>query len=121
MGLAVITVLAVVRLLLASAADEMDRDDPFSAVAVLMLAVALGVLGLHHARLAGGLLALLGIAQLVALAISDSRDGAGIGDLLTTAVGAVVVPILAVAALFLLAGTLEHSHQEWHQGASPAH
>ncbi|WP_277454109.1 hypothetical protein [Janibacter sp. DB-40] len=44
-----------------SAQGLTDRDDPFAAIWVLVLGVALGYLALHHTRLAGGLLVALGV------------------------------------------------------------
>jgi hypothetical protein len=73
---AALTAFTVVRSPLESALGLTDRDDPFSAIWVLVLGVALGFLGLHHARLAGGLLAALGVGQLVAVLVSADRGGA---------------------------------------------
>ena len=106
-ALAVLTAFTVVRTPVESALGLTDRNDPFSAIWVLVLAVALGFLGLHHTRLAGGLLAVLGVGQLVALLVSADRDGAGWADLVGTSSGVVVVPVLVVAALFLAADVLD--------------
>lgn len=101
-GLGLLTAFTIVFGIMQADAGLITRDDPFSGIWVLVLAVALAFLGLHRTRLAGGLLAALGAGQLVALFVDANRGSAGLGDLLGSATGWVVIPILVVAALFLL-------------------
>lgn len=116
-----LTAFAVVRGAVESASGLTDRDDPFVAIGVLVLGMALGFLALHHTRLAGGLLAVLGVGQLVAVFVSADRGGAGLGELLTTYSGAVIAPILVVAALFLAADAFDRGgHRSPHRGVAPA-
>ena len=81
-ALALLTAFTIVFGIMEADAGQITRDDPFSGIWVLVLAVALGFLGLNHTRLAGGLLAALGAGQLVALFVDANRDGAGLADLL---------------------------------------
>ena len=101
-ALTLLTAFTIVFGIMEADAGQITTDDPFSGIWVLVLAVALGFLGLNHTRLAGGLLAALGAGQLVALFVDANRDGAGLADLLGSAAGSVVITILVVAALFLL-------------------
>lgn len=103
----------------------LDRDavGPVSSIGVLVLATGLGFLGLRRAALAGGLLWVLGLGQLVATVAGRRADlgggeGPGLGDLLTTSSGVVVVPLLVVGTLFLLAGAL--GHDSWRFWPLPA-
>lgn len=110
-----------------SALGLVDRDEagPVAAIAVLVMAVGLGFLGLRRASLAGLLLLVLGLGQLAATVVGFRHDlaaggGPGLGGMLGTSSGAVVVPILVAGALFLLAGRLGHdSPRFW--GLPPAH
>jgi hypothetical protein len=108
---AVLTAFTVVRAPIEAALGLTDRDDPFSAIWALVLAVALGFLGLRHTRLAAGLLAALGLGQLVASLVGADRGGAGPVELLTTSSGAVVVPVLVVAAVFIAADAVDRGRR----------
>jgi hypothetical protein len=103
---------------------------PVVAIGVFALAVALGFLGLHRAALSGVLLLMLGLAQFGAVVLGFSGElaeggGPGLGAMLTTSSGVIVVPMVVVAALFLVAGLLTHeSLRFWHHlppTTRPAH
>ncbi|MDO8108397.1 hypothetical protein Q6348_14455 [Isoptericola sp. b441] len=108
-----------------------DRDaiGPVAAIGVFALAVSLAFLGRRRMSLAGILLVGLGVVQLVATGVGFVDEwrgggGPGLGDLLTTSSGVIVVPMLLVGALFLVAGGLAHqSGRFWHlpPAARPAH
>ena len=89
------------------------RDDwgPVAAIVVFTIGVALGFLGLRRPALAGLLLMVAGLAQLVATAIGvavhAADDGPGPGAVLTGSSGVVVLPLLLTGLLFLLAGLLD--------------
>lgn len=108
--------------ILDSAFGFVDRDavGPVAAIGVFSLGVALAFLGLYRTALAGLLLVVLGGAQLAATALGfvdewQSGGGPGLGDLLTTSSGIVVVPLLLAGTLFLIAGGLNHeSVKFWH-------
>ncbi len=89
-----------------------DAWGPVGAVAVLGLGVALAFLGLHRAVLAGLLMVVLGAAQLLATLLGHTPlargEGPGLGTLLGTSSGVVVLPLLVVGALFLISGRLAH-------------
>jgi hypothetical protein len=93
---------------------DIDAVGPVMAIAVFATAVALGFLGLHREALSGLLLIMLAVAQFVATvaghsdALNDPGGGPGLGDLLTTSSGVVVVPMAVVGVLFLVAGALDH-------------
>jgi hypothetical protein len=118
----VLTGFAAAFTLLDSAMTIIDRDaiGPVAAIGVFALAVSLAFLGLRQASLAGLLLLTLGAAQLAATAIGvrdewQAGAGPGLGHLLTTSSGVIVLPVLLVGALFLLAGGLAHqSMRFWH-------
>jgi hypothetical protein len=111
-----------------SALGLVDRDEvgPMAAIAVLVLAVGLGFLGLRRTSLAGLLLVLLALAQLAATVVGfraelEHGEWPGLAHMLTTSSGVVVVPILVVGALYLLAGALEHRSPRFrHPPAHPA-
>ena len=108
--------------LLDSAVGLVDRDSlgPVAAIGVFALAVSLAFLGLRQASLAGLLLVVLGVVQLAATSIGfveewQAGGGPGLGALLTTSSGVIVLPMLVVGALFLVAGGLAHqSMRFWH-------
>ncbi len=118
----VLTGLVAAFTLLDSSVGVVDRDalGPVAAIGVFALAVPLAFLGLRRASLAGLLLLGLGVAQLAATAVGfvgewRDRGGPGLGHLLMTSSGVVVLPLLLVGTLFLLAGGLAHqSMRFWH-------
>lgn len=69
-----LTAFTVVRGSVESAQGLTDRDDPFAAIWVLVLGVALGYLALHHTRLAGGLLVALGVDAFAAVATGHRTE-----------------------------------------------
>jgi hypothetical protein len=89
-----------------------------TAVAVFALGVTQAFLGLHRQVLAGTLMVLTGVVQLVATVVGTAVHAGlrgegvpagavpGVGALLGGSSGVVVVPLLVVGALFLLAGAL---------------
>lgn len=90
-----------------------DAWGPVAAIAVFTLGVALAFLGLHRARLAGLLLLLVALAQLVATVVGigvheAEGPGPGVGAVLGGSSGIMVVPLLIVGLLFLVAGSLDH-------------
>lgn len=91
---------------------DIDAVGPVMAIAVFATAVALGVLGLHREALSGLVLVFLAVAQFVAAVIGHGGVGEpgtpGLGDLLTTSSGVVVVPMALVGVLYLVAGVLDH-------------
>jgi hypothetical protein len=90
---------------------DLDAVGPVTAIAVFATAVALAVLGLHREALSGLLLVLLAVAQFLATVLSHPAagdEGPGLGDLLTTSSGVVVVPMALAGLLFLVAGALDH-------------
>jgi hypothetical protein len=107
--------LVAVLTLLEAGFDVVDTDSvgPVVAIGVFGLAVALGFLGLHRSSLSGILLVMLGLAQLGAVVLGFSGElaeggGPGLGDMLTTSSGVIVVPMVVVGILFLVAGILTH-------------
>ena len=115
--LAALTAFTFVRTPIESALGQVEREGPFAAIWLLVLGVALGFLGLHHPRLAGGLLAALAASQLVALLARPDRSDAGLGALLGTSSGVVVLPVLVVAVLFLVAGAMDRADGPVTRGA----
>lgn len=124
-------VVAVVTLLNAGF-DVVDTYSvgPVVAVGVFALAVSLGFLGLHRSALAGVLLVMLGLAQFGAVVLGFRNEitdelaeaGPGLGDMLTTSSGVIVVPMVVVGLLFLVAGALTHeSLRFWHHLPPTAH
>ena len=117
-----LTVLVAGLTVLDSAFGFVDRDaaGPVAAIGVFSLGVSLAFLGLYRTALAGLLLVVLGVAQLAATALGFVEDwqgggGPGLGHLLTTSSGIVVVPLLLAGTLFLIAGALSHeSVKFWH-------
>ncbi|HET9127248.1 MAG TPA: hypothetical protein VFN73_04145 [Propionibacteriaceae bacterium] len=82
-----------------------DTYGPVGVVAVLMLAAAIGFLGLHRPLLAGVLLVALAIGQAVAaVAGRDVAGGEPLGAVFSGSTGIVVIPLLVIGGLFLLAG-----------------
>lgn len=86
---------------------------PVMAIVVFATAVVLGFLGLHREALSGLLLIMLAVAQFVATvaghgdALNDPGGGPGLGDLLTTSSGVIVLPMALVGVLYLVAGALD--------------
>ena len=125
----VLTGLVVAVTLLDSSVNLVDRDalGPVAAIGVFALGVSLAFLGLRETSLAGLLLVVLGVVQLAATSIGfidewRAGGGPGLGDLLTTSSGVIVVPLLVVGALFLVAGGLAHqSLRFWHHLPPAAH
>ncbi|MCC2592075.1 hypothetical protein LKO27_01350 [Tessaracoccus sp. OS52] len=92
---------------------QRDTSGPVAAVVVLAMFIPLATLGLKHPTMAGLLLALLGISQLLATAMgrwSASGEGPGFLGLFMGSSGALVAPMLIGAVLFLIAGGLAHDH-----------
>lgn len=93
---------------------DVDAVGPVMAIAVFATAVALGFLGLHREALSGLLLIMLAVAQFVATvaghsgALDEPGGGPGLGDLLTTSSGVIVLPMALVGVLYLVAGALDH-------------
>lgn len=108
-----------------------DRDllGPVAAIGVFALAVSLAFLGRRRMSLTGLLLVGLGVIQLIATSIGFLGEwrgggGPGLGDLLTTSSGVIVVPMLLAGTLFLVAGGMAHqSGRFWHlpPATHPAH
>ncbi len=88
-----------------------DTWGPVGVVAVLMLAAAVGFLGVHRPTLAGWLLVALAVGQAVAALVTRPGDGGGIPlrAALSGSTGVVVVPLLVIGVLFLIAGRLSGS------------
>ena len=111
--LTVVTAVLALLLLLNALAGLVDRDTvgPVDSLAVLVLATAIGFLGLHRPRRAGVLIVTLALAQLVAVLLTavgqQDGDGPPPEAVLGGSSGAVVVPLLLIGALFLVAGGLE--------------
>ena len=109
-----VTAAVAVSTLADSAFGVVPRDawGPVAAVTVFALGVALAFLGLRRAGLAGLLMIVTGLAQLlatvVAVAVHEADEGPGMRALLGTSSGVVVMPLLLIGALFLLSGLLEH-------------
>jgi hypothetical protein len=116
-----VTAVGAVLTLVDSAFGIVPRDEwgPVLAITVFATGVALAFLGLRRAKLAGLLLLTLGVCQLAATVLGfaaelTAGEGPGLGDMLTTSSGVVVMPILVGGLLFLLAGSL--AHESWHGG-----
>jgi hypothetical protein len=110
------TVLVLGFTVIDSVVGVVPRDDvgPVAAITVFALAVALAALGLHRAKLAGVLMVTTALAQLAATALGvlvhENGEGPGLGALLGTSSGVVVVPVLIAGAAFWLAGVLADEH-----------
>lgn len=90
-----------------------ERPDlPVVPIIALIIALPLAVVGERHALRAGVLLVALTAVPVYELVFRMIRDTSGppLGDLLGGSTGAVVVPLLVFAALFLLAGAFGGSH-----------
>jgi hypothetical protein len=92
-----------------------DSWGPVTAISVFALAVSLGFLGLHRARLAGALLVTAAFGQVGAVLAGFAVHGAlgpgggpGPRAMLATSSVVVLLPMLLVGALFLLASALAH-------------
>ncbi len=88
-----------------------DSWGPVGSISLLGLGVAIGFLGLNRARLAGWLLVIAGLAQLLGIVLGSlgrGSDGRPLGAMLGGSSGVVVLPILIIGALFLIAGSLRH-------------
>jgi hypothetical protein len=89
--------------------EVMDDRGPIVAVAGIAVAVSLGALGVHRARVAGALLVAFGaLCYLVPLALSRSggAEAAGGGPSLMVSAGIVVVPSVLAGLLLLLSAWL---------------
>jgi hypothetical protein len=121
-----VTAVVAVATVLDSLFSLVPRDDwgPVGAIVVFATGVALGFLGLRQAMLSGLLLVALAAAQLLSVAVGfgvrEHGEGPGLGAMLGTSGGVVVVPFLLVGALFLLAGSLGHEHLH-RPGVRPVH
>jgi hypothetical protein len=81
-----------------------DEIGPVASITVFAVAVALGCLGVHRPARAGGLLLLVGAANLVDVLATMLDSGAGPpGATLGGSSTAAAVPILIIGALFLIA------------------
>src|SRR5512139_349132 len=106
-----------------SAFGIIPRDDvgPVAAITVFALVVALAFLGLRRPGLAGLLMIVAALSQLVAtvvgVAVHDGGEGPGMGAMLGGSSGVVVLPALIVGALFLIAGTM--THESLRPGGTP--
>jgi hypothetical protein len=94
------------------AAQLMDRVGPVGAIAVFVLAAALGVLGLRQTRLAGALLLVVGLVPMV---VEILGRGAGGQPLLV-----VSVPALVVGVLYLISARLTDRGADAAGQAGPA-
>jgi hypothetical protein len=109
-----VTAVVATATVLDAAFELVPRDawGPVGAVSVLGLAVALAFLGLHRAGLAGLLMVVLGLAQLLATVLphlgQPPGEGPGLGAMLGGSSGVVVLPLLVDGALFLVSGRLAH-------------
>jgi hypothetical protein len=114
--------------LLDSLVGIIPRDDwgPVAAIVVFALGVALAFLGLRHALLAGTLMVVAAVTQLVAtmagIAVRAGGDGPGPGAGLGGSSGVVVLPLLVIGALFVVAGRMEGDqlHWQWPPTTRPA-
>lgn len=89
--------------------EVMDDRGPIVTVAGIVVAVSLGALGVHRARVAGALLVALGaLCYLVPLALSRSggAEAGGGGPSLMVSAGIVVVPSVLAGLLLLLSAWL---------------
>lgn len=86
-------------------------DGPDLPVIALVLALPIAVVGLTYALRAGALLVVVAAVPFLSVASilvrGSGRDGPGLGDLFGGSTGVVVIPLLVLAALFLLAGALD--------------
>lgn len=86
-------------------------DGPDLPVIALVLALPIAVVGLTYALRAGALLVVVAAVPFLSVASifvrSSGHDGPGLGDLFGGSTGVVVIPLLVLAALFLLAGALD--------------
>lgn len=83
-----------------------DEIGPVASITVFAIAVALGFLGLHRPARAGGLLLLLGTANLVGVFVTMLESGTGPPDAtLGGSSSAVAVPVLIIGGLLLLAAS----------------
>jgi lysylphosphatidylglycerol synthetase-like protein (DUF2156 family) len=86
-----------------------DAWGPVTAIAVFALGVGLGFLGVRRTRLAGVLLVVAGLTQLVAVvADRGGHGGARLGSMLGSSGGVVVLPLLVVGATYLVSAALAH-------------
>lgn len=102
-----------------SLAGIIPRDDwgPVAAIVVFALGVALAFLGLRRALLAGTLMVVAAVTQLVATMAGiavHAGDGPGPGAGLGGSSGVVVLPLLVIGALFVEAGRLDGDQLHWH-------
>ena len=83
-----------------------DTWGPVGVIAALMLAAAIGFLGIHRPTLAGWLLIALAVGQAVAAILPRFRGGGPmpLSAALSGSTGIVVVPLLLIGVLFLVVG-----------------
>jgi hypothetical protein len=86
-------------------------DAPDLPIIALVLALPVAVVGLTYALRAGALLVVVAAVPFLSLASilvrESGHEGPGLGDLFGGSTGVVVIPLLALAALLLLAGALD--------------
>ena len=115
------TVLVLAFTVVDSPLGIVPRDDvgPVAAITVFALAVALAALGLHRAKLAGLLMVVTALVQLgatvLAVLVRSVGEGPGLGALLGSSSGVVVLPVLVAGTMFWLAGVYvgEHVRPVW--------
>lgn len=87
------------------------RLGPVGGVSLLVVAVALGFLGLKRSRMAGLLLVSAAVLQMIGVAVGFlmaprvAGEGPGVGALLGGSSGVLVVPVLVLGLLFLVAAS----------------
>ena len=91
-----------------------DSWGPVGAVGALMLSAAIGFLGVHRPTLAGVLLMVVALGQMVAALTQGLGHGEGVPlrAALGGSTGIVVVPLILIGVLFLVAG-------RWAGGSAP--
>ena len=95
-------------ILLVDAAGAYSRDTgPVGTIAMFVVAVPCGLLGLHQALRAGTLLLTAAAVQLVGTLVERGRAGSPLRAALGGSTGALVVPLVVCAALLLLTAVLE--------------
>lgn len=103
--------LAGVLALVDAGSSLLDRSGPGSTIAMFLVAIPCGLLGLHKAGEAG--LLVLGAAALQLLATvaqytqRSDESGPSLADALGNSTGVIVVPLLVCASLLLLTAAVE--------------
>jgi hypothetical protein len=112
--LTVVTALVLVSVVADALLGIVPRDDwgPVGAITVFSLGVVLAFLGLHRPSLAGLLMTVAALTQLVGTALGfmvrGGDGGPGAGAMLGGSSGVVVLPLLLAGAAFWVAGRLAH-------------